>query len=597
MLQTISKNVENIAIKDIISAIEPTCKRSGSFYQTALSNTQAVNALFTNLEHTPSFDSAFFSAHYTKGETIVDGGKISGDIHQNKELDYSYVPLGFIVSGEVIVIKGGKATKRLTEGDFIGLFETSDWLLTGKKREIGDWTLVANANVHIIIFSAEALKSNSQQIQELKKYVVELARADNVPQPLTQLPLLDWVAEHTTTSRLHEYAIIVHTHLLPNNVPFFRHLSYLVGFGQITILAKPYSTVPTAYNALVQSGIEIVDIKMEPGMPYEYAARKSLDILWSKVIENQKKSGFRKLLIVDDGGDIWLSIPWQELEGVSIAGVEQTQRGITRIQDSHLRLPPVVSVASSGAKKVVESLFIGKSVVDKIQELKLITKEKKIGILGMGSIGSAAVEYLQKMGNAPYFYDPLFHANPSDSPFAQPSIDSLINESDIIIGTTGTDSLKGIAFERICGHKIFVSASSADVEFASILKFASPTHHPFSTREIQVHEHFTVEMLNGGYPINFDREKDATPSEDIVLTRALMYIGAMQAVALIEEGVEEGGIYELDRLSQKKLLEKWIKYKEDLSQRPVIQQKEIEGIVDSSSSAQGKNMPTIWEEE
>jgi len=596
MLQTISQNLENIAIKDIVTAIKGTCESSGSFYQTAIFNTQVVNALFNNLEHASSFDTPFFSAHYTKGETIVDVGKMSGHIQKNTQLDYSYVPLGFIVSGEVIVIKGGKATKRLTEGDFIGLFETSDWILTGKKREIGEWTLVANADVQIIFFSAEALKNNSQQIQEFKKYVIELARTDHVPQPLTQLPLLDWVAEHTTKSRLHEYAIIAHTHVLPNNVPFFRHLSYLVGFGQIYVLEKPYSTVPSAYNELVQSGIEIVNVKMEPSMPYEYAARKSVDMLWSKVIEDQKKIGFRKLLIVDDGGDLWLSIPWQTLEGVSIAGVEQTQRGMTRIQDSHLRIPPVVSVASSGIKKLVESLFIGESVVDKIQELKLITKEKNIGILGMGSIGTAVVKYLQKMGNTPYFYDPLFHANPSDSPFAKPSIDSLINESDIIIGTTGTDSLKGIAFERISGHKIFVSASSADVEFASLLKFALPTANPFKTRSIQVHENFTVEMLNGGYPINFDREKNATPSEDIVLTRALMYIGAMQAFELIEGGVEEGNIYDLDPLSQKKLLEKWIEYKKEIGQSPVIEEKEIEGIVDYSGSKQGKDMSTIWED-
>jgi len=73
-------------------------------------------------------------------------------------------------------------------------------------------------------------------------------------------------------------------------------------------------------------------------------------------------SSIKKLLIIDDGGDLWLSIPWNELNGVAIAGVEQTQRGITRIKDSRLHIPPIISVASSGIKKIIEAMIEDKKM-------------------------------------------------------------------------------------------------------------------------------------------------------------------------------------------------------------------------------------------
>ena len=556
----------------------------------ALANTATMQEYFRNFSGTSD---DFVLTKYDRGEALVTDGHITEKILQtDSRFSYSHVPLGFIVKGEIIVIKGGKATKRLAEGDFIGLFETSDWLSTHKNRNIGDWTLIAHTDTEVLFFSDRALQEEDAASELLRDYLVNIARSDKVPQPLTNLPLLDWAASHTTRSRLPDYAVIAHTHLLPNNFPFFRHLAHLVGFGRMYVLEKPYSTVPRVRNDLVESGCEVVQVRMEPGMPYEFAVQKSLEILWAKVIEEQRKSGFKKLLIIDDGGDVWLSIPWRHLEGVSLTGVEQTQRGISRIADSYHRIPPIVSVASSGTKKVVESQFIGKAVIDKLHELNLLAKQH-VGILGTGSIGTAAIRALEKLNIQTRVYDPTQHQRTQEDLQASPSLDSLINDSDVIVGTTGIDALRGAAFDRMRGRKILVSASSADVEFASLLKLAPPIDTPFGTRHVEVHADLSFGILNGGYPINFDRVKDATPDEDIVLTRCLMYVGAMQAVALLESGSHENKIYALDTVAQKKILERWIQEKSLTKNSPVTLE-EVDPIVAQNTSA-FETGPTVWQ--
>ena len=538
-------------------------------------------------------DENFVFIDYIENEIIVERGKIvNGVLLSDNIFNYSFVPLGYILSGEVIVQKGGKATKKLTKGDFIGLFETSDWILTDQKREIGDWTLVANSDVKILYFSKNCF--NHDKSAGFENYLVNICREDTVPQPITNMPLLDWVASHTTKSRLSEFIIVVHTHLLPNSFSFFRHLASLVDFGKIFILEKPYSTVDKTYKDLVKSGCEMVQVKIDAGMPYEFAVKKSTDILWSKIIEERKNGEFKKLLIIDDGGDLWTSIPWDSLNGVPIAGVEQTQRGITRVEN-HIKIPPIVSVASSGIKKLVESQFIGSSVVDKLQEKAVLIEKKRVGILGMGSIGQAAAKSLNALGFKVKFYDPNVQKNALGLASSCPSMDDLLNSSDIIIGTTGKDSLKGIAFDRVFGNKILASVSSSDIEFASLLKLAKPIENAFETREVLLHDNLVFEILNGGYPLNFDREKNATADEDIVLTWCLMYIGAMQAVDLIRDGEVEGKIYDLDKISQIKTLEKWIENKKNIDHNfDFVKLDEIEEIVDYKIVDKSTLAVSVW---
>lgn len=558
-----------------------------------VSNVENLRALFDKGKE----DTGLVFINYNKGDEIVTKGVLNRAFNSN-ELSYAYVPLAFIVEGDIVVIKGGKGLKKLSKGDFFGIFETSDFLLTGKTREIGDWTLIANVDTKVIFFTRDFLLEENIETEAFRKYLINLAKEDHVPQPITNLSLLDWVASHTTKERQKDCAIIVHTHLLPNNRPLFRHLASLLDFGQMYVLDKPYSTVKSTFNELVWAGFEVVPIQMDANLPYEFAVHKSLEVLWRKVIDDQKKRNFKKLLIIDDGGDVWRSIPYKELGDINIGVVEQTQRGIARLDNSSLEHPPIVSVASAGIKKIIESRFIGESVVKKINELGVLKMTSRVGIIGMGSIGFAIDRCLKEIGVTALSYDPIYHLSEQSSGGpTRNSLDSLINECDLLIGTTGTDALKGLPFDRVVtGNKILISASSADLEFFSILKLAGKRSDPFETVHIDIHEKLSVDVLNGGYPINFDREKDTTPDEDIVLTRCLMYIGAMQAIELIDEGAKEADIFNIDKISQTKLLERWIDYKKELGQDPFVTKEEVKEIVDFSALKGGREMKTVWKD-
>ncbi|CAN5728951.1 hypothetical protein BH11PAT2_BH11PAT2_06820 [soil metagenome] len=583
-----SKKVPFGIAEDCLNEVETNAENT--YHRIPVSNAKALHSFLSTDR------GAALLTTVNKGNELVHEGRLAlPEVTNDEDLGYSHVPLGLILKGSVVVLKGGKGTKTLGVGDFIGLFETSDWLLTKHARQIGDWTLIANSDCEILFFGESTLLQKDAAASDFRMYLTELARTDHVPQPISSLPLLDWVASHTTRARLPDCAIVVHTHLLPNSFPFFRHLSHLVAPGRIFILEKPYSTIRSVFNNLVRSGYDVTQVHMEEGVPYEFATRKSVGVLWQKVIESQKKSGFRKLLIVDDGGDLWLSIPWDQLEGVQIVGVEQTQRGIARIEGTNHRTPPIISVASSGIKKIVEARFIGISVVKKLTEIGAITPTTRIGILGVGSIGSAVQDALKSIGKNALLYDPTYHAATTSLENAVSSIDMLLNKSDLIVGTVGMDSVVGTALERVSGSKVLASASSSDIEFGSLLQLAESSEDLYGDRVVHVHEDLDFKILNGGYPINFDRIKDSTPDEDIVLTRCLLYIGAMQAAYLLTTGSMDSRIYNLDKVSQAHLLEQWIEYKKELRQNCHLRRKDVVTIVSYSSLKTARETPTVWE--
>ncbi len=563
------------------------------FHPIPIGNTDEVRSLLADADMSAHI---LLRASYGRGVEIVrEGAIVDDDILGCPELSYAFVPLGFITRGRVTIIKGGKGTKSLQEGDFLGLFETSDFLLTRKKRKIGDWSLVTETpDTEILYFNKGILQESSELAGRFREYLISLSRADRVPQPISTLPLLDWVANHTTKERPLNCAVIAHTHLLPNNAPLFRHLAALLDFGRIYAMDKPYSTVPSVLRELVWSGFEVVPVRMEADFPYEFSVRKSLDVLWDKVVEDQKHRGYEKILIIDDGGDVWQSVPWDDLEGVSVAAVEQTQRGIARVLGGSKRVPPIVSVASAGIKKNIESEFIGISVVKKLDELGVLKKAIQVGIVGAGSIGLAVNRELRRRGVEALSYDPKYHSDDALSENRRASLDVLLNECDLIVGTTGTDALKGLPFERVMtGQKVLASASSADLEFFSLLKLAPSRQHPFETVRIPVHDRLTIDILNGGYPINFDREKDSTPDDDIVLTRCLMYVGAMQALELIDRNIKEG-VFGLDRVAQARILEQWIKDKERSGSEIPFSKQNIEEAVGTCFSNGEREMASVW---
>ena len=184
-------------------------------------------------------------ARYQEQEQIVCLGNLVSNKFSKTDINiYAPVPLGIILKGEIIVLKEGKATKRLLSGDFIGLFETAYYLHLHSTRRIGNWSLTADCNTEILFFAdlAEFKHANKTFFLQFQNYLVETARGDLVPQPITDLPLLDWIAAKVTKNLLDDTFIIAHTHILPTSLGLFRQLAHLVGYQNMLVMEKPYST-------------------------------------------------------------------------------------------------------------------------------------------------------------------------------------------------------------------------------------------------------------------------------------------------------------------------------------------------------------------
>jgi hypothetical protein len=141
----------DIDSKSARESVRLVCTDEKEYHPIPEANSEEVRKLLDSPECS---DGVFVEAHYDKGTEIVSSGVIADEkLLNHQELKYAFVPLGYIVSGDITVIKGGKGLKKLGKGDLLGLFETSDALLTGRRRQIGDWTLFASTDATVIYFS------------------------------------------------------------------------------------------------------------------------------------------------------------------------------------------------------------------------------------------------------------------------------------------------------------------------------------------------------------------------------------------------------------------------------------------------------------
>jgi len=506
------------------------------------------------LKSTPGL--SFYLGSYERGETIVDRG-VFADTRLEQTLSYANVPLGILLSGEIVIEERNKGIKRLLPGDFLGLFETADFLYNGHNRNIGDWSLRADGPLRVLYFGSLGAANSDQNdvCAAFHRFLIQSARQDICPKPITDLPLLDWLAASINAPRLKDTFVIIHTHLLPSNFPFLRHLAYLIGAENLLVLEKPYSTVPYIKQQVIQMGCEVIPVVMIDQAPYELAVKRSLDLLWEKFCTLGKGQRLKSLVILDDGAEVLLSVPWQRIQVDRVLGVEQTQRGIRRLSTAAAKVPPLVNVAESPVKKQLESTIIAKGVCNKIRSLGLLDKNCHVGIAGTGSIGRAIGKEL-RLDTTAFAYDVTQQSDCHTNELRRvSSIDTLVNQSDLVIGCTGRDFLAGVCLERIYGKKLLISSSSTDVEFYSILNMASFPSRDFSSLSLDVHRDLELQLLNGGFPINFDRRIEWEYAEDIQLTRCLMYIGFVQSLWL--DSKKCGYIEELNKSWQDLLIKKW----------------------------------------
>lgn len=290
----------------------------------------------------------------------------------------------------------------------------------------------------------------------------------------------------------------------------------------ILLLGKSYSTNFKSLEKLKILGCSAssTEYSREPGK-FNILNQEHIHLLWDLALETILKNEIHKVLILDDGGRLISSIP-DSLKKMDLICIEQTTKGI-RNKLVYQSKFPVISVAESFTKINFESNVIAAAVIQKLEHL--LSTKLSIGIIGLGNIGRALHRNLKYLG---------YNVRVSDLKIESESIEQIIRNNDLVLGCTG--SPLELSEEWFLNKKtILASCSSEDIEFQDFFKYnvsyncinrvSSAPDFLFKSLNSE------ILILNSGFPINFDNNKEIENQCDIQMTRGLIYSAIQQAIS------------------------------------------------------------------
>jgi hypothetical protein len=190
--------------------------------------------------------------------------------------------------------------------------------------------------------------------------------------------------------------------------------------------------------------------------------------------------------------------------------------------------------------------MIAETVVLKALNRIAALNPQKVLILGNGSIGSS-INLVLKGKYDVQIYDPY----QVTSEITNSNFDSHLQKFDLIIGCTGNTSLPYSIHVFLKKGCILFSASSSDREFDAVYirkecHIVSYCHQDIKTDRIN--------LLNCGFPINFNGDRNSVPIDKIQLTRALLLAAFFQAL----DTDESPAIIDLDIEIQQDIVKRYL---------------------------------------
>ncbi len=385
------------------------------------------------------------------------------------------------------------------------------------------------------------------------------------------LPLLALVERHARKANLNCSLLVGGQHLLTETGCLLESIAHLgVLKENIVILGKPYSSNLKVAGKLASSGFhaEIPNGTWRQGHYSEFfngAVAKTIT-----AFENLRSSSSTDIRIVlDDGGFCMAQMAKRIQKNQIVVGVEQTTSGLTpfrRVKPTF----PVISVATSCAKRFIEPAFVLRAAESKLaKRLENFRGIKHIGIIGLGSIGNYIAVGFLKMGAQLFVYDrkhDVARKFLSDYPKAIlcRSASELVAKAGLIFGCAGFETLPRGCWTKLgTGRKTLVSCSSGDVEFQSLLRHGNGkprnSADPFSPVNFRF-KNLSLTILEGGFPITFDREPISAPLADMQMTRALLLGAVIQAVVCADRRkLNTGGLEMLHPTIQQFVVNQWLR--------------------------------------
>ena len=354
--------------------------------------------------------------------------------------------------------------------------------------------------------------------------------------------------------------------------------------NNIFVVGKSYSECPLVVNQFKALGVNYQPCSPQINIGnFSISFAQDINSLWSTFM-NKVGSDISKLLILDHGGHALGSIPEMILNKYKVVGLEKTTGGLINLKVKDLPPCPIISVASCATKKVLESPLIANAVVSKLLPyVPIADLDLVYGIVGYGAIGKALANKLLSMGRMVVIYDSdhnqLEELEAIKSKiFITNELSAVFATADIIFGCTGRDiTASDIELFRLARKdKTLISCSSEDNEFLSLLKIIvkrAKDENQYGTSQFdnlifKTDLNAKIQILRGGFPINFDNSGESVPAKDIQLTRALVLGGVLQAVEFFSKPrvLSKSGIYALNSSLQKFIVDAWLKENPEYSE-------------------------------
>jgi hypothetical protein len=370
-------------------------------------------------------------------------------------------------------------------------------------------------------------------------------------------------------------AIVAVQHMLWQTIDLFAAIASLgVKRENIFALGKVYSNSPVVIGTLRDQGITIVESTMPPPGEFKPCFMHDVERLWEVVARTLARRDIKRILVLDDGGRCITQMPVELAQNYQVAGVEQTSFGMFLFEEAP---PPfaVVSWARAAVKLHIGGPIFSHCLLLKLQSRVLggnLLTNQDVGVIGLGSIGSAMANLLARQQNQVLYYDPdpQFQVPPylNERVTRVDSLEELMLRSDYVFGCSGRQPFKDqwpVKYRP--GIKLF-SASAGDQEFNPIIKdlTAAPdlnvTPHAWDIRA-QHGPSGPLSIAYLGYPYNFvSRDIEAVPTTVVQVETGGLLAAMIQArlhLSLCEaEGVQNRGIQRTSPEAQSFIYETWL---------------------------------------
>lgn len=383
-----------------------------------------------------------------------------------------------------------------------------------------------------------------------------------------RMPVLErWLERAAQDRPLAGVTALMIQHQLGNHVPQTQALIELgIAPREIFWIDIPYTSTPAVREALHRLGIPRENVMISTfRLMDKYAPFQRLRV--QRFIRERFADPPELLLVLDDGAYMLEALAGMRRRLPRVAIVEQTTRGLIKMEESLAidfcaRDIPIVNVARSGPKTILEPPFIGVAVCDalrrRIGTLLHVGPTDRCLILGYGTIGRQVAAFVSRTlgfsrGRVHVFDEKRDRmAEATAAGFVTWERRDRHLRFKLVIGCSGRASFTVGDYVLLDDGAFLASATSGTVELSREdfieLADANPDDDIWIDRkgldESRVHSdlrfHFVdreATFVNGGFPVNFDGRVNCVPAHYIQPTPTMMCAAAVQAVRSSETGL------------------------------------------------------------